>query len=146
MTTSDQLPFAQPHPLEPPPDLCALQATAAIHRIRTQVGDEAWLVTGSSEVRRLMDAELLGRSHRDPVNAPRSRTSAIFGGPVGEFETEIADHAQMRKLLQRRISPKHMRPLEPKVEALCAELLDDMERLGPPADSWRTWRSHCRSW
>jgi cytochrome P450 len=134
VTASVQLPFAQPHPLEPPPDLCALQSTGTIHRVLTQVGDDAWLVTGYQEVRRLMDAELLGRSHRDPTNAPRSRTSAIFGGPVGEFDTEIADHAQMRKLLQPHFSPKHMRTLEPKVEALCAGLLDDLEQLGPPAD------------
>jgi cytochrome P450 len=134
VTASVQQPFVQTHPLEAPPVLCALQANGSIHRIRTEVGDEAWLVTGYPEVRRLMDAELLGRSHRDPANAPRSRTSAIFGGPVGEFDTEIADHAQMRKLLQPHFSPKHMRTLEPKVEGLCEELLDDMERLGPPSD------------
>jgi cytochrome P450 len=134
VTTSVQLPLPQPHPLEPPPELCALQAIGPIHRIRTEVGDDAWLVTGYPEVRRLMDAELLGRAHRDPANAPRSRTSAIFGGPVGEFDTEVADHARMRHLLQPHFSPKHMRTLEPKVARLCTELLDDLEQLGPPAD------------
>jgi hypothetical protein len=38
-------------------------------------GRLAALVTGCPEVRRLMDAELLERSHREPENAPRSRTS-----------------------------------------------------------------------
>jgi cytochrome P450 len=134
VTTSIQLPFQQTHPLESPPELLALQAAGAIHRIRTQVGDEAWLVTGYPEVRRLMDAELLGRSHRDPTNAPRSRASALFGGPTGEFETELADHARMRRLLQPHFSPKHMRTLQPKVELQCTALLDDMQRQGPPAD------------
>ncbi len=134
MTASVQLPFRQDHPLAPPPELCALQSQGAIHRILTQVGDEAWLVTGYPEVRRLMDAELLGRSHRDPANAPRSRTSALFGGPIGDFETEQADHSRMRKLLQPHFSPKHMRTLQPKVEQQCAALLDDMQQLGPPAD------------
>jgi cytochrome P450 len=134
VTAAIQLPFLQTHPLETPPELSALQSSGAIHRIRTQVGDEAWLVTGYPEVRRLMDAELLGRSHRDPENAPRSRTSALFGGPIGDFDTEDADHSRMRKLLQPHFSPKHMRTLQPKVESQCAELLDDMERHGPPAD------------
>ena len=109
-------------------------STGPIHRVLTQVGDEAWLVTGYQQVRRLMDAELLGRAHRDPDNAARSRTSAIFGGPVGEFDTEQADHTRMRKLLQPHFSPKHMRELQPKVELQCADLLDGLERLGPPAD------------
>src|SRR4029077_6638573 len=97
---SVQLPFPQTHPLETPPELSALMSTGVIHRVRTQVGDEAWLVTGYQQVRRLMDGELLGRSHPDPANAPRSRTSAIFGGPIGQFDTEPADHGRMRKLLQ----------------------------------------------
>jgi cytochrome P450 len=134
MTTSVQLPFLQTHPLVPPPELTALQSTGAIHRIHTEVGDEAWLVTGYPQVRRLMDAELLGRSHRDPANAPRSRTSVLFGGPIGDFDTEQADHSRMRKLLQPHFSPKHMRTLQPKVERQCAALLDAMQQQGPPAD------------
>lgn len=134
MTTSIQLPIQQSHPLESPSELLALQAAGSIHCVRTEVGDEAWLVTGYPEVRRLMDAELLGRSHRDPAHAPRSRASALFGGPTGEFETELADHARMRRLLQPHFSPKHMRTLAPKVEMQCAALLDDMQRQGPPAD------------
>ncbi|CAN5470278.1 cytochrome P450 [soil metagenome] len=134
MTASVQLPFVQAHPLEPPPELRALQSSGAIHRIRTEVGDDAWLVTGYPQVRRLMDSKVLGRSHRDPANAPRSRTSVLFGGPIGEFDTEAADHARMRRLLQPHFSPKHMRTLQPKVEQQCAALLDAMAESGPPAD------------
>ncbi|AKK30463.1 cytochrome P450 [Mycobacterium sp. EPa45] len=117
-----------------PGDLLALQDTGAIHKVLTAVGDEAWLVTGYSLVRRLMDDERLGRTHRDPANAPRSRTSALFGGPIGDFESEPTDHARMRQLLQPHFGPRHMRTLQPKVEGLCADLLDDMERQGSPAD------------
>jgi pentalenolactone synthase len=133
MTTA-QLPFQQTHPLEMPAELRALQASGPIHLVRTAVGDHAWFVTGYHEVRRLMDEALLGRTHRDPANAPRSRTSALFGGPIGDFDTEPADHTRMRQLLQPHFSPKHMRTLQPKVERLCAHLLDSMEAAGPPAD------------
>jgi pentalenolactone synthase len=134
MTALAQLPFRQSHPLHSPDELLALQSTGPIHKVRTAVGDEAWLVTGYSLVRRLMDNELLGRTHRDPANAPRSRTSALFGGPIGDFDSEPTDHARMRQLLQPHFSPKHMRTLQPKIEALCTALLDDMARQGPPAD------------
>ncbi|WP_167099219.1 cytochrome P450 [Mycobacterium sp. DL592] len=134
MTASVQLPFRQDHPLRSSEELKALQARGPIHKVLTVVGDEAWLVTGYAEVRRLMDDDRLGRTHRDPANAPRSRTSALFGGPIGDFDTEPADHARMRQLLQPHFSPKHMRELQPKLERQCAALLDDMERHGPPAD------------
>ena len=46
MTTLVQLPLLQTHPFVPPPELTALASTGAIHRIHTEVGDEAWLITG----------------------------------------------------------------------------------------------------
>ncbi|MCB0941050.1 MAG: cytochrome P450 [Mycobacterium sp.] len=134
MTAAAQLPFRQDHPLRSSQELCSLQAEGPIHKVLTPVGDQAWLVTGYAQVRRLMDDENLGRTHREPANAPRSRTSALFGGPIGDFDTELADHARMRQLLQPHFSPRHMRELQPKVEKLCAAMLDDMEQQGPPAD------------
>lgn len=134
MTAPAQLPFRQSHPLQSPDEVHQLRARGPIHKVRTPVGDEAWLVIGYPEVRRLMDNELLGRTHRDPANAPRSRTSALFGGPIGDFDTEPADHSRMRQLLQPHFSPKHMRTLQPKIEAVCSGLLDEMEQHGPPAD------------
>jgi pentalenolactone synthase len=134
MTAAVQLPFRQSHPLRCPDQLLALQGTGPIHKVLTAVGDEAWLVTGYTLVRRLMDDERLGRTHRDPANAPRSRTSALFGGPIGDFDSEPTDHARMRQLLQPHFGPRHMRTLQSKVEGLCAGLLDDMEKQGSPAD------------
>src|ERR1700689_2084747 len=61
-----QLPFEQAHPLELSPSLRELQQGGVIHRVRTPVGDEAWLVTGYDEVRRLLGNERLGRSHPGP--------------------------------------------------------------------------------
>jgi cytochrome P450 len=39
----------------------------------------------------------------------------VFGGPLGDFATEHADHARMRSLLQPHFSPKRMRALRPRV-------------------------------
>jgi cytochrome P450 len=129
-----QLPFEQPSPLHVAPLLRRLQAAGPVHRIRTAVGDEAWLVTGYEEVRRLLDDDRLGRSHPDPAGAARTGESALFGGPMGDFETEHADHARTRSLLQPHFSPRRMRELRPRVEALTARLLDELAEQGPPAD------------
>ena len=58
----------------------------------------------------------------------------MFGGPLGNFDTEDADHARTRKLLQPHFSPRHLRALKPRVEALTTELLNKLAAAGPPAD------------
>lgn len=134
MSTHAQLPFRQTNPLQAPPELRALQARGPVHRVRTATGDPAWLVTGYQEVRRLLDDPRLGRSHPDPDHAARTGESALFGGPLGNYDTEDADHARMRALLQPHFMPRRIRALRPRVEALTAALLDELARHGPPAD------------
>lgn len=129
-----QLPFDQTGPLQVPPALRALQEKGTVHRIRTRVGDDAWLVTGYEEVRRLLADDRLGRSHPDPDNAARSGESALFGGPLGNYDTEKTDHARMRSLLQPHFTAGRMRALRGQVEALTTRLLDDLAEQGPPAD------------
>ncbi|MET8760769.1 cytochrome P450 [Lentzea sp. NPDC004782] len=134
MVSPAQLPFEQHRPLQMAPRLRELQAQGTIHRIRTAVGDEAWLVTDYGRVRELLADDRLGRAHPDPQNAARTGESALFGGPLGDFTTEQADHARMRALLQPHFSPKHMRGLRPRIEALTTQLLDDLEKADRPAD------------
>ena len=134
MTTSIQLPFPSDTALAPAPALRMLQSRGTVHRVRTAVGDEAWLVTSHAKVRELLDDDRLGRSHPEPASAARTGESALFGGPLGNFETEQADHRRLRALLQPNFSPKHMRALVPRVAALTAGLLDELVELSPPAD------------
>ena len=102
--------------------------------MRTPVDDEAWLVTGYAEVRELLDDDRLGRSHRCPATAPRSRASALFGGPIGDYDAEFTGHERMRSLLNPHFSVRSLQALKPKVEALTTELLDQVAAAGPPAD------------
>lgn len=134
MAAPVQLPFEQSDPLQPAPMLSRLQARGPIHRVRTAVGDEAWLVTGYEQVRRLLADDRLGRSHPDPANAARSGESALFGGPLGDYDTEQADNARLRSLLSPHFSPKRMRALRPRVQALAAELCDRLVAQTPPVD------------
>ena len=129
-----QLPFEQTHPLKIAPRLRELQAQGTVHRVRTAVGDDAWLVTGHTLVRQLLDDGRLCRAHPEPEKAARSGDSALFGGPLGNFTTEHTDHQRMRALLQPHFAPMHMRALRARVEALTARLLDELVEHGPPAD------------
>jgi cytochrome P450 len=134
VTALIQLPFEQTHPLEVAPQLRALQARSSIHKIRTATRDPAWLVTGYADVQRLLADPRLGRSHPDPATAARTGESVLFGGPLGNYQTEDADAARMRSLLQPHFAPGRMRALRPRVEALTTGLLDGLARRDPPAD------------
>ena len=134
MTALVQRPLEQPSLLQAAPQLLALAAQGPIHQIRTATGDPAWLVTGYEEVRRLLADPRLGRSHPDPGSAARTGESVLFGGPLGSYETEDADHARMRSQLQPHFAPGRMRALRPRVDALAAGLLDELARRDPPAD------------
>ena len=93
-----QLPFDQAHPLDVAPLLRQLQQDGVVHQVRTAVGDQAWLVTGHEEVRRLLADDRLGRSHPDPDRAARLGQSVLFGGPMGNYDTEQADNTRLRAL------------------------------------------------
>jgi cytochrome P450 len=134
MTAVAQLPFEQDQPLCTAPALRSLQARGAVHRIRTATGDPAWLVIGYEETRQLLTDPRLGRSHPAPAAAARIGESALFGGPMGNYDTEDADHARMRALLQPHFTPRLMRMLRPRVEALTTGLLEVLADSNPPAD------------
>jgi pentalenolactone synthase len=129
-----QLPFDQANPLDTAPLLRELQAEGVVHRVLTRTGDPAWLVTGYEEVRCLLADERLGRSHPNPEEAARQGESLISGSPRGNYDTEQADHARQRLLMRPHFSPQRMRELQPRVEGLTTEMLDDLARHGPPAD------------
>ena len=128
------MPFAQRVSLTLTPLLRALQAERPITKVRTPAGDEAWLVTRHAEVKSLFSDRRLGRSHPDPEHAPRISNAVLLGGPMGNYESEQSDHAQMRALLTPFFSAKRMAALRPRVEAMVDQFLDALAARTPPVD------------
>ncbi|MGB6206433.1 cytochrome P450 [Mycobacterium sp.] len=126
-----QLPFEQAHPLQFAPRLRELQAKGVVHRVRTPVGDPAWLVTGHAEVLQLYDDDRLGAAPVEPDTVARMYAS---DRPMPNFATEHADHARKRALLQPHFTPKRLQTMRPRVHALTTKLLDDLAAKGSPAD------------
>jgi cytochrome P450 monooxygenase len=111
-------------------ELRAMQAERPVWKVRTYTGDEAWLVMGASEIKRLLVDKRLGRSHPDPANAPKYAPSPVFEQIMAEFER----HTEIRALLTPYFSRTSMRVMQPKVEATVAELVDTMLAGDPPAE------------
>ncbi|KFG71231.1 cytochrome P450 [Streptomyces mutabilis] len=111
-------------------ELRAMQAERPIWKVRTFTGDEAWLVMGAPEIKRLLVDRRLGRSHPDPSSAPKYAPSPVFEQIMTEFER----HAELRALLTPYFSRASMRAIQPKVEATVAELVDKMLAGERPAE------------
>ncbi|MGH3970209.1 MAG: cytochrome P450, partial [Mycobacterium sp.] len=73
-------------------------------------------------------------AHPDPAVAARATETAFFGGPQPNFATEAADRVWRRGLLQPHFTPKQLRSLVPRVDALTTRLLDDLAANGTAAD------------
>src|SRR6516164_8831123 len=72
--------------------------------------------------------------HPAPDRAPRFSSSAFLGGPVGNYDTELADHTLMRKVITPAFSAKRMARLKPRVQGLVDGLLDRLQGMAPPVD------------
>jgi pentalenolactone synthase len=128
------LPFERSNLIDPAPLLLHLQSSAPIGRVRTPVGDVAWLVTGYDNVRNLLDDRRLGRTHPDPEHAPLYTRSAFGSAPRGDHETEPEDHARSRRLVTRSFMVKRMNALRPAIQTLVDDLLDRLAAGTPPGD------------
>jgi pentalenolactone synthase len=130
-----QLPFERANLLGLAPKYFEMLAAEVISRVRTPVGDPAWLVTRNDQVRRLFSDERLGRTHADPEHAPRLWASGFIGRPIGsDHEAARKEHASLRRVLAPSFSARRMRSLRPRVQALVDTLTDELEQAGPPAD------------
>ncbi|WP_030468427.1 cytochrome P450 [Lentzea aerocolonigenes] len=121
-----QLPLPRPNILDLAPLYDVLRREAPIAPVTTPAGDPAWLVTRYEEVRLLLGDKRFGRSHPEPERASRISTAAVQDGPSGEYATEEADHARMRRLLTPAFSAKRMRMLSDHMGRLVETYLDEM--------------------
>jgi pentalenolactone synthase len=137
MEDLDQCPalqFDRPDVLGIPPMYLRLQADQSLARVRTPAGDLAWLVTRHDDARLLFAHESLGRSHPDPENAPRFTMAPMLGGPIGDSQTERAEHQRMRRALGSAFSVARLRALRPRIQTMVDDLLEDLAGSAQPAD------------
>jgi cytochrome P450 len=129
-----RLPFDRLGALDVSPAFGALRATEPITKVRTSTGDEAWLVTGYEQMRKVFTDDRFGRSHPAPETAARLSNSAFVGGPSGDHSTEKPVHDRMRRLLTPAFSARRMRARSARIQELVNELLDRMREQCPPVN------------
>ncbi|MGH3381665.1 MAG: cytochrome P450 [Actinoallomurus sp.] len=133
------LPFLRPEPTvlgQLNPLIRDLRARGPIVKVRTQVGDEAWMVTRYAEVKQLLMDDRLGNSHPDPDNRPRYLENPMLDLAVTSDEPAVAKemHSQIRTSLTPHFSAKRMSVLRRSVTRRVTDALDEIAARQPPVD------------
>jgi cytochrome P450 len=127
-------PFAWLSPVDQPAELDHVHRHPATP-VELPSGDKAWLVTGYHEVRALLTDPRISKNRNRPDMA---RMTAPTGAPTKHFQNQVEmdppGHTRMRRLIAKAFTAARVERLRPRVRHVVADLLDDMDRAGPPAE------------
>lgn len=114
---------------DPYPTYAQLRAEAPVAWYE---GWQAWLVTRHADVDALLRDRRLGRviHHLDPGLAPPRRPEHAPFHEVQDgslLELEPPAHTRVKQAVQDVFTPRHVRALQPRIEALMEDLIDALE-------------------
>jgi cytochrome P450 len=120
----------------PYPFYARLRAEAPVWRTTLSDRRIAWLVTRYDDVSGVLGDDRLAK---DPLNAldpeQRNRQPWVPGflKPLERnmLDLDEPDHRRLRALVSKAFTPRLIERLRGRIEAICQELLDGMERRGP---------------
>jgi cytochrome P450 PksS len=120
---------------DPYPFYARLRAEAPVWRTMLPDRRAAWLVTRYEDVARVLKDDTFAK---DKLNAmdPEQRTKTPwvpgFLKPLERnmLDLDDPDHARLRALVSKAFTPRLIERLRGRIEVLCEELLDAMERKG----------------
>jgi cytochrome P450 len=118
----------------PYPFYARLRVEAPVWRATLRDRRTAWLVTRYEDVARVLKDDTLAK---DKLNAmdPEQRTKTPwvpgFLKPLERnmLDLDDPDHARLRALVSKAFTPRLIEQLRGRIEALCEELLDHMQRV-----------------
>jgi cytochrome P450 len=107
-----------------------------VHQVRLADGHDAWLVLGHAGARQALKD---GRLSKDMVTALAQDPDVVDAGLPGPafarhmLAVDPPDHTRLRRLVSRAFAPSRIVSLEPSIERLAGELLDELETAEPGA-------------
>lgn len=114
-----------------------LQAACPVARVRMPVGGQAVLLTKHSDIVKASTDPHVGMVQLSDGDLPRrgrGRGPGAGNEMASLFSVSAARHNQIRRLVTQWFTVKAANELAPRVVEVTNELVDAMERSGPPAD------------
>ncbi|MET8847869.1 cytochrome P450 [Amycolatopsis sp. NPDC004625] len=124
-------PFGPAIGLEIDPLYGRLRDEEPLARVKLPYGDEAWLLTRYDDVR-----IALGDPRFSLAQAAVRDTPRLGPQRMGAILTDLdpPDHTRLRRLLAHAFTVRRVEGLRAGAERLANELVDELEKAGPPAD------------
>ncbi|GIK82852.1 MAG: cytochrome P450 [Alphaproteobacteria bacterium] len=134
-------PIPRSCPMHPPDNYDRMRRERPVTEIRLWDGSVAWLATGYDVVRQLLSDPRLGNVPATPgYPAIAESRAAMLRAETNNFAfMDDPEHGRFRAMLAKMFTVKQIEKLRPTVENIVRQLLDDMERKGPPADLMQSY-------
>lgn len=135
--SAPRLPIERTNPFDPPSRIGELRETEPLSRLGFPDGHVGWLVTSYALTRRILaDRRFSSRQElrHFPLDHPLAMQTPPPAGPGMFIRMDGEDHAHYRRLLTGQFTVRRMKALEPRVQEIIDDCLDDLEAAGPGAD------------
>ncbi len=119
---------------DPFPHFAAMGSRCPVHRVRLADGHDAWVVLGHDAARQALNDP---RISKDMVAALQDDPDVVAEGLPGPafsrhmLNVDPPDHTRLRRLVARAFLPTRVAALEPRIQQVADDLLDDLEAEGP---------------
>ena len=119
----------------PYPFYARLRAEAPVWRVTLRDRRTAWLVTRYEDVARVLKDDTFAKDKLNAMDPEQRAKTPWVPGFLKPLERNMLDlddpdHARLRALVSKAFTPRLIERLRGRIEVLCEELLDAMERKG----------------
>src|SRR5829696_9452235 len=120
---------------DPYPFYARLRAEAPVWRTTLPDRRAAWLVTRYEDVARVLKDDTFAKDKLNAVDPQQRAKTPWVPGFLKPLERNMLDlddpdHARLRALVSKAFTPRLIAQLRGRIEALCEDLLEAMERRG----------------
>lgn len=124
-------PFGPPERLEINPQYALLREREPLSRVRLPYGEDAWMVVRHEDVRTVFGDARFSRAVAETRDEPR-----VGPDRVGRslLNMDPPEHSRLRGLVSKAFTARRIEQLRPRARQIAEDLLDEMEKAGPPAE------------
>ncbi|KIH99211.1 monooxygenase [Streptomonospora alba] len=125
-------PFTRYSVTEIPPIYRHLREKEPVARAAFPSGDEGWVVSRFDDVYSVLADPRFSRAATAEPDAPRLTSARPVSG--GLFTMDPPEHTRLRRLVAKEFTARRINGLRTHIQRITDELLDAMEKQGPPAE------------
>jgi cytochrome P450/uncharacterized OsmC-like protein len=122
---------------DPYPLFASMRAQCPVHHVRLGDGHDAWLVVGYDAARQALRDPRLSKDMIAAMDADPGVVDEGLPGPAFArhmLAVDPPDHTRLRRVVSRAFAPSRIAKLEPSIERIAHDLLDELEESGPVVD------------